>query len=220
MRRSYSGANQTEVMMKLFLGLFLGFCAAAVSAEEFAPDAQVKAITDDVIAIVRQDKDLGAFNQKKVSALVDAKVLPYFDFARMTAIAVGRNWPKASPEQQKLLTGEFRTLLVRTYSSALSSYKNQVIEVKPLRAAAGDSEVTVRTQIKQTGTEPISIDYSLEKTPAGWKIYDVVVGGVSLVATYRESFTVEIRNGGVDGLIKSLASKNRSLDGHLGAKPA
>ena len=220
MRRSYSGANQTEVMMKLFLALFLGFCAAGVSAEEFAPDAQVKAITDDVIAIVRQDRDLGAFNQKRVSALVDAKVLPYFDFARLTAIAVGRNWPKASPEQQKLLAGEFRTLLVRTYSSALSSYKNQVIEVKPLRAAAGDSEVTVRTQIKQTGTEPISIDYSLEKTTAGWKIYDVVVSGVSLVSTYRESFTVEIRNGGVDGLIKSLASKNRSLVGHLGAKPA
>lgn len=206
--------------MKLLSALLFCSFAVTVSAQEFAPDAQVKAITDEVIAIVKQDKDLGAFNQKKVNALVDAKVLPYFDFGRMTAIAVGRNWPKASPEQQKLLTREFRTLLVRTYSSALSAYKNQTIEVKPLRAAAGDDDVTVRTQVKQPGTEPIGIDYSLEKTPGGWKIYDVVVGGVSLVATYRESFMVEIRNGGVDGLIKSLASKNRSLDARLGDRPA
>jgi phospholipid transport system substrate-binding protein len=199
--------------------MWLFMFAAAVLAQESAPDAQVKAITDEVIAIVKQDKDLGALNQKKVNALVDAKVLPYFDFGRMTAFAVGRNWPKANAEQQKLLTGEFRTLLVRTYSSALSSYKNQVIEVKPLRAAVGDSDVTVRTQIKQAGAEPISIDYSLEKTPAGWKVYDVVVAGVSLVATYRESFSAEIRNGGIDGLIKALASKNRSLEAHLGARP-
>jgi phospholipid transport system substrate-binding protein len=205
--------------MKLFLGLWLSLFAAAVSAQDVAPDAQVKAITDEVIAIVKQDKDLGAFNQKKVNALVDAKVLPYFDFGRMTSIAVGRNWPKASPEQQKLLISEFRTLLVRTYSSALSAYKNQTIEIKPLRAAAGDDDVTVRTQVKQPGIEPIGIDYSLEKTPGGWKIYDVVVGGVSLVATYRESFLAEIRNGGVDGLIKSLASKNRSVDANLGARP-
>jgi phospholipid transport system substrate-binding protein len=137
----------------------------------------------------------------------------------MTALAVGRNWPKASAEQQKMLIGEFRTLLVHTYSSALATYKNQVIEFKPLRAAAGATDVTVRTQVKQPGTEPVSIDYSMEKTPGGWKVYDVVVGGVSLVTNYRETFNAEIRDGGVDGLIKSLASKNRSLETQSGAKP-
>jgi phospholipid transport system substrate-binding protein len=137
----------------------------------------------------------------------------------MTALAVGRNWSKASAEQQKALTNEFRTLLVRTYSSALTTYRNQVIEFKPLRAAAGDTDVTVRTQVKQPGTESISIDYGMEKTPDGWKAYDVVVGGVSLVTNYRETFNAEIRDGGVDGLIKSLASKNRSLESKGGSNP-
>jgi phospholipid transport system substrate-binding protein len=136
----------------------------------------------------------------------------------MTALAVGPNWPKASAEQQKALTSEFRNLLVHTYSSALSAYKNQVIEVKPLRAAVGDTDVTVRTQVKQTGTEPVSIDYGMEKTPSGWLVYDVVVGGVSLVTNYRETFNTEIRNGGVDGLIKSLVSKNHALETQSSAR--
>lgn len=205
--------------MKLFFALCFSFFAAAVSAQDLAPDAQVKKITDEVIGIIKQDQDIRAGNQKKINELVDAKVLPHFNFSHMTALAVGRNWPKASAEQQKALTSEFRTLLVRTYSSALSTYKNQVIEVKPLRAAAGDADVTVRTQVKQPGTEPVSIDYSMEKTPSGWKVYDVVVGGVSLVTNYRETFNAEIRDGGVDGLIKSLASKNRSLETQAGSKP-
>ena len=205
--------------MKLFFALCFCFFAAAVSAQDLAPDAQVKKITDEVIGIIKQDQDIRAGNQKKINELVDAKVLPHFNFSHMTALAVGRNWPKASAEQQKALTSEFRTLLVRTYSSALSTYKNQVIEVKPLRAAAGDADVTVRTQVKQPGTEPVSIDYSMEKTPSGWKVYDVVVGGVSLVTNYRETFNAEIRDGGVDGLIKSLASKNRSLETQAGSKP-
>jgi phospholipid transport system substrate-binding protein len=206
-------------MMKLFFALCFSFFAAAVSAQDLAPDAQVKKITDEVIGIIKQDQDIRAGNQKKINELVDAKVLPHFNFSHMTALAVGRNWPKASAEQQKALTSEFRTLLVRTYSSALSTYKNQVIEVKPLRAAAGDTDVTVRTQVKQPGTEPVSIDYSMEKTPGGWKVYDVVVGGVSLVTNYRETFNAEIRDGGVDGLIKSLASKNGSLEIQAGSKP-
>jgi phospholipid transport system substrate-binding protein len=205
--------------MKLFFALCFSFFAAAVSAQDLAPDAQVKKITDEVIGIIKQDQDIRAGNQKKINELVDAKVLPHFNFSHMTALAVGRNWPKASAEQQKALTSEFRTLLVRTYSSALSTYKNQVIEVKPLRAAAGDADVTVRTQVKQPGTEPVSIDYSMEKTPSGWKVYDVVVGGVSLVTNYRETFNAEIRDGGVDGLIKSLASKNGSLETQAGSKP-
>jgi len=199
-------------MMKLFFALCLSFFATAVAAQDLAPDALVKKISDEVIDIVKQDKDIQAGHQKKINDLVDAKVLPHFNFSRMTALAVGRNWPKASAEQQKALISEFRTLLVRTYSSALTTYKNQVIEFKPLRAAAGDTDVTVRTQVKQPGTEPVSIDYSMEKTPGGWKVYDVVVGGVSLVTNYRETFNAQVRDGGVDGLIKSLVSKNRSLE--------
>jgi phospholipid transport system substrate-binding protein len=206
-------------MMKLFFALCFSFFATTVSAQDLAPDAQVKKITNEVIDIIKQDKDIQAGNQKKINELVDAKVLPHFNFGRMTALAMGRNWPKANAEQQKILTGEFRTLLVRSYSGALSNYKNEEIEFKPVRAAAGDTDVTVKTQVKRPGTEPVSIDYSMEKTPAGWKVYDVVVGGVSLVTNYRETFNTEIRDGGVDGLIKSLASKNRSLETQAGSKP-
>jgi phospholipid transport system substrate-binding protein len=130
----------------------------------------------------------------------------------MTALAMGPNWRKATPEQQKALIDQFRTLLVRTYSSALSSYRNQVIDFKPMRGQAADADVIVRSEVKQPGGEPVSIDYSMEKTPGGWKVYDVVVGGVSLVTTYRETFTNEVRNNGVDGLIKALADKNRQLE--------
>jgi phospholipid transport system substrate-binding protein len=206
-------------MMKLFFALCFSFFAATAPAQDLAPDAQVKKITNEVIDIVKQDKDIQAGNQKKINELVDAKVLPHFNFSRMTALAVGHNWPKANAEQQKILTGEFRTLLVRSYSGALSNYKNEEIEFKPLRAAAGDTDVTVRTQVKRSGAEPVSIDYSMEKTPAGWKVYDVVVGGVSLVSNYRETFNGEIRDGGVDGLIKSLASKNRSMETPASSKP-
>lgn len=205
--------------MKLFFALCFSVFATAVPAQDLAPDALVKKISDEVIEIIKQDKDIRAGNQTKINELVDAKVLPHFNFGHMTALAVGRNWPKASAEQQKILTGEFRTLLVRTYSSALTTYKNQVIEFKPLRAAAGAADVTVKTQVRQPGTEPVGIDYGMEKTPAGWKVYDVVVGGVSLVTNYRETFNAEIRDGGVDGLIKSLAGKNRSLDTQAGSKP-
>ena len=197
--------------MKLLFALLSCFFAVSVLAQDLAPDAQVKKMTDEVLSIAKHGKENRGGNQNMINDLVDAKVLPYFDFGRMTALAVGRNWPKASAEQRSALTSEFRTLLVRTYSSALTTYKNQVIEVKPLRAAAADTDVTVRTQVKQAGSEPISIDYSMEKIPGGWRVYDVVVGGVSLVTNYRESFNVQIRDGGVDGLIKSLASKNRSL---------
>ncbi len=205
--------------MKLFFALCFSLFAAMAAAQDLAPDAQMKKITDEAIDVIKQDRDIQAGNRKRINELVDAKVLPHFNFSRMTALAMGRNWPKASAEQQKVLTGEFRTLLVRSYWGALSTYKNEVIEFKPLRAAAGDTEVTVRTQVKRPGTEPVSIDYSMEKTPAGWKVYDVVVGGVSLVTNYRETFNVEIRDGGVDGLIKSLAGKNRSLETQASSKP-
>lgn len=205
-------------MSKLFLALCFSLFASTVGAQDVAPDVLIKGISDDVIGIIKQDKDIKAGNRAKINALVDAKVLPHFNFNRMTALAVGRSWPKASAAQQKLLEEEFRTLLVHTYSGALSTYKNEVIEFKPRRAAAGDTDVTVRTQVKRPGTEPVSIDYSMEKTPGGWKVYDVVVGGVSLVTNYRETFNAEIRDAGIDGLIKSLASKNRSLDTQAGTK--
>jgi len=206
-------------MIKLLSSLFLLLLAIPAGAQELAPDALVKSISDDVINIVRQDKDIKAGDRKKINDLVEAKVLPHFNFNRMTALAMGRNWPKANGEQQKELIAEFRTLLVHTYSGALSTYRNEVIEFKPLRAAAGDTDVTVRTQVKRPGTEPVAIDYSMEKTPNGWKVYDVVVGGVSLVTNYRDTFNAEIREHGVDGLIKSLAGKNRSLDVQGGGKP-
>jgi phospholipid transport system substrate-binding protein len=126
----------------------------------------------------------------------------------MTRIAMARNWRLASPEQQKELTREFRTLLVRTYSTALTSYRDQAIEFKPLRARPEDTEVTVRSEVRQPGAQPVSIDYEMEKTPDSWKVYDVTIGGVSLVTTYRETFAAEVREHGVDGLIKALASKN------------
>jgi phospholipid transport system substrate-binding protein len=164
------------------------------------------------IVIVKQDKDIQSGNQKKTLDLVDAKILPHFNFSRMTQLAVGRNWAKASPEQQKALAAEFRTLLVRTYSSALSSYRDQTIDYKPLRANPGDTDVNVRTVVSQKRAEPVTIDYSMEKSADGWKVFDVSVAGVSLVTNYREEFANQVKDGGIDGLIKSLAAKNRGAE--------
>jgi phospholipid transport system substrate-binding protein len=176
----------------------------------------VKTVTEEVIAVIKQDKEIQAGDRKKTIALVEEKVLPHFNFSRMTALAMGFNWRKATPEQRAALVEEFRTLLVRTYSTALSAYRNQVIDTKPLRAPPAGTEVVVRSEVKQSGTEPVTIDYSMEKTPNGWKVYDIAVGGVSLVTTYRETFAAEVRASGVDGLIKALADKNRRLEAKRG----
>ena len=194
--------------MKTLFVVIAGLLAAVVQAEDLAPDVLVKSISEEVIAIIKQDKEIQAGNPKKIADLVETKILPHFDFVRMTRIAMARNWRLASPEQQKELTKEFRTLLVRTYSTALTSYRDQVIEFKPLRARPDDTEVTVRSEVRQPGAQPVSIDYEMEKTPDSWKVYDVTIGGVSLVTTYRETFAAEVREHGVDGLIKSLVSKN------------
>jgi phospholipid transport system substrate-binding protein len=199
-------------MKRASLVLAAALIAPAALAQDTAPDTLVKGVTQEVLGVIKQDKDIQSGNQRKTIALVEEKVLPHFNFARMTALAMGPNWRKATPEQQKALIEQFRTLLVRTYSSALSSYRNQVIDFKPLRAAATDADVIVRSEVKQPGGEAVSIDYSMEKTPSGWKVYDVVVGGVSLVTTYRDTFTNEVRNNGVDGLIKALTDKNRQLE--------
>jgi len=206
--------------MNRFLGPLIGALAAllapAASAEDMAPDVLVKTVTEEVISVIRQDKDIQAGNTKKSIALVEQKVLPHFNFTRMTALAMGVNWRKATPEQQQLLVEQFRTLLVRTYSTALSAYRNQVIDVKPLRAPAADADVVVRSEVRQSGAEPVTIDYNLEKTSGSWKVYDVTVGGVSLVTTYRDAFASEVRNAGIEGLIKALADKNRKLETRAG----
>ncbi len=174
-----------------------------------APDALVRQISTEVIDTVKADKDIQAGNLGKIIALVDAKVMPHVNFQRMTAIAVGRPWRTATPEQQKRLLDEFKTLLVRTYSGALTQVKDQTVQLKPLRAGADDPEVVVRTEVKGKG-DPIQLDYRLEKTPAGWKIYDVNVLGVWLADTsFKSQFAPIVANSGIDGLIGNLVELNR-----------
>jgi phospholipid transport system substrate-binding protein len=167
----------------------------------------------------KTDKDIQAGNQKKVLELVENKILPHVDFQRMTSLAVGRFWREASPEQQKQLTNEFRSLLVFTYSGAISQIKDQRIEYKPLRADPADTEVEVRSQVLQPRGEPIQLNYRLEKLADGWKIYDINVLGAWLVETYKGSFATEIGKNGIDGLIKTLSDKNKRLAA-AAAKPA
>ena len=203
----------------LFAALTLGIgiqCAAF--AQSIAPDALVKSVTDDVITIVRQDKAIQSGDTRKAVDLVETKVLPYFDFAHMTRLAVGKDWRQASAEQKTVLTHEFKNLLVRTYSNALTQYRNQHIDFKPLKAKPEDTDVVVRTEVRQPGAKPVQIDYNLEKQGDNWKVYDVMVAGVSLVTNYRDSFGQEVRNGGIDGLIKSLKDKNKQLETTVSAK--
>lgn len=197
-------------LLSLMAGLFI-LCGVAAASQE-APDALVKRVTDDVLTIVRADKDIQSGNAGKAIALVEAKVLPHFNFDRMTALAVGRDWRQASPEQKKRLAEEFKTLLVRTYSNALTSYRNQTVVYKPLRMKAGDTDVLVRTEIRQPGQQAVQLDYGLELQNSDWKVYDVVVAGISLVTNYRESFAQEIRSSGIDGLIASIAAKNKQIE--------
>jgi phospholipid transport system substrate-binding protein len=175
-----------------------------------APDQLVKNVSNEVLDIIRKDKDIQNGNTKKAIELVEAKVLPHFNFQRMTAQAVGKDWRQATPAQQKALSDEFRTLLVRTYSNALTAYKNQTIDFKPVKMAPADTEVTVKTEIKQAGAKPIGINYELEKNGSGWKVYDVVIADVSMVTSYRDQFRQEIASDGLDGLLKSLQAKNKS----------
>jgi phospholipid transport system substrate-binding protein len=198
--------------MKSLFVFFSGLLIAATAmGQEVAPDVLVKTVTNEVLEIVRKDKDIQSGNTKKAIDLVEAKVLPNFNFTRMTQLALARDWRQASSAQQKALTDEFRVLLVRTYSKALTEYKNQTIDFKPFVPKAGETDVRVRTEIKQSGAgKNIELDYYLEKSGTGWKVYDIEVGGISLVTNYRESFASEVRNNGIDGLIKSLQSKNKS----------
>ncbi len=196
--------------------IVLALAAPVSAADELAPDALVKTISLEVIAAIRQDRDIQAGNPNKIASLVEAKILPHFDFAHPTRIAMGANWRRASPEQREQLVREFKTLLVRTYSSALAAYRDQVMEFKPLRARPDDAQVTVRSEVRQSGAQAVSIDYEMEKTASGWKVYDVKISGASLAATYRDTFAEEVRNHGIEGLIDLLSAKNRQND----ARPA
>jgi phospholipid transport system substrate-binding protein len=192
------------------MGLLLLAASFGLRANTLGPDALIRATVDEVLAVVKQDKDIQAGNQKKILDLVSAKVLPHFDFERMTRLAVGRGWRSATPEQKQQLVSEFRTLLVRTYTSAFTRFGDQTVDIKPLRMQPGDDETTVRTQIVKPGSQPIAVDYEMEKTADGWKAFDLTVEGASLVTTYRGTFAEEIQKGGIDGLLKALADKNKT----------
>src|SRR5215813_11774660 len=181
--------------MKRILAVLVLASAPLLAFAQEAPDALVKRTTDEVLAIIKADKDMQSGNMTKVVELAEQKVLPHFDFERMTRLAVGRNWSQANDAQKQALVKEFRTLLVRTYSSSLAQYRNQTIEVKPARVGAGDNETVVRTAIIQQGGPPIPIDYSMEKVASEWKVYDVVIDGASLVTTYRGTFNDQIQRG-------------------------
>ena len=185
--------------------------AAPAPATNEAPDVLVKRISADVIETVKADKDIQSGNRNKIMELVNSKILPYVDAEKMTAQAAGRFWRQATPEQQKRLSEEFRTLLVYTYSGALSQIKNETIEFKPMRSEPADTDVEVRSQVNVTRGEPITLNYRLAKANGGWKIYDINVLGAWLVETYKGTFAAEINKSGVDGLITKLADRNRQL---------
>ena len=202
-----------SIFRKFFLLFFtvLFLCAGSASAQQEAPDALIKRVSTEILDLAKTDKQIQAGNQQRIMEVVQAKVIPYVNFQRMTSMAAGRFWREATPEQQAALTTEFRSLLIYTYSGAISQVRNQVLEFKPMRAGAGDDEVEVRSVVIQPRGEPIQLNYRLEKTPAGWKIYDVNILGAWLVETYKGTFAAEINKGGIDGLIRALAERNKRL---------
>jgi phospholipid transport system substrate-binding protein len=197
--------------LSLAFSLLFILATPGALAQEESPDVLMKRISEEVIREIRNNKDIRAGDSAKIAALVDSKIVPHFDFRRIAQVAMGANWRRANPEQQDRVTREFKTLLVRTYSGALASYRGQSIEFRPLRAAPGETEVTVKSHVRQPGAEPITIEYDLAKTGREWKVFDVRIAGMSLVANYRSAFTEEIRNNGVDGLIGLLSQKNASV---------
>jgi phospholipid transport system substrate-binding protein len=202
--------------MKGYFNIFilLAACLPALPAwaMEVSPDVLVDSTAQEVLAIARQDSDIRAGSKSRLIELVEAKVLPHFDFTRMTRLAMGKHWSKAEAGQQQQLVNEFRTLLVRTYTNAFTTYRDYTIAVEPLKGKADDSNTTVKTQvIRGQGQQPVPIDYSMAKATDGWKVYDVTVAGVSLVTSYRSTFDSQIHDGGVEKLLKTLTDKNRAL---------
>ncbi len=190
--------------------LCLLLAAPAVHAQDIGPDQLVRTTTDKIIEIVKSDKAIQSGDIKRILEVAETHASPHFDFVRMTRLAMGANWKQANPSQQEELVRQFRTLLLRTYAVALKEYRNQTIDVRPLKIPAGSTDVQVKTVVNQPGAQAIPIDYDMERTPQGWKVYDVTIGGVSLVVNFRSSFDAEIRKSGVDGLVKSISERNRS----------
>ena len=199
-------------MAKLVLMSALALAAPDLLAQDVAPDALLRAVTAGVIDQIKQDQELRVTSPANIAALVEDRIVPLFDFVHMTRLAMARNWRVATPDQQALLTAEFKNLLVRTYSTALAKYRGEAIEFKRLRAAPSATEVTVKSEVEQPGKERMTLNYEMQMTPAGWKIYDVNVAGVRLVTTYREVFAEKVHDRGVNGLIKFLADGNRAGD--------
>ncbi len=197
-------------MLKKFVLVAAASLAFSMSAfaADVAPDELIRKNTTEILDALKADKGLIAADVAKVEKLANEKIVPYFNFPHMTQLAVGKAWREATDAQKTTITNEFRRLLLRTYSSALTQYRNETIDVRPLKLAAADTEVVVKTVVNQPGGQPLPIDYSLEKLADGWKVYDVLIEGVSLVTNYRSSFSTEIKNGGLDGLAKSLADRN------------
>lgn len=191
--------------------LLLLFVSASASAQQEAPDVLVKRISLEILDLAKTDQQIQAGNQQRIMEVVQSKILPHVDFQRMTAMASGRFWRDATPEQQSALTNEFRTLLIHTYSGAITQIRNHRLDFKPLRADPNDTEVEVKTSVVQSRGEAMQLNYRLEKTSSGWKIYDVNILGAWLVETYKASFATEISKSGIDGLIKALADRNRRL---------
>ena len=200
-------------MKRFFLAAALAALAPPGLAQApVAPDELVKTVMLDVQKTIQKDKDLQGGDRRKTIDLVEKQALPHFNHVGMTALAVGVNWRKATPEQKERLAAEFRTLLVRTYASSLASFGDLQFDFRPLRMKPADTDVTVQVRVLQPGTQPVIVEYDMEKTPRGWKAYDVRVAGISLVVNYRTEFANIVRDNGIDGLIKTLATKNSSLD--------
>lgn len=198
-----------KIVISLLLSMLLIGAPIAARAEVLGPDELIRSTVHDVLELIRQDKRAHEAGQKKLLAFIDARVLPHFDFERMTKLAVGRAWRTATPEQKTVLIAEFRILLVRTYTKAFTLYKDVDVETKPLKVPADATEVTVKTVILRPGAPPIPVNYEMEKTATGWKAFDLSVEGVSLVATHRGSFAEKVQQSGIDGLIKSLLELNK-----------
>jgi len=200
-----------RAMQFLLSSLLFVFTLSASAQAQEAPDELIKRISEEILEVAKTDKQIQAGSQQRIMEVVQGKIIPHVNFQRMTSMAAGRFWREATPEQQSALTNEFRTLLIYTYSGAISQIRNQKLEFRPMRGAPDDTEVEVRSSVIQSRGEPIQLNYRLEKTPNGWKIFDVNILGAWLVETYKSSFASEISKGGIDGLIRTLADRNKRL---------
>lgn len=197
------------VFTRLLFSTLLLFAATPGATQERAPDELVKSVTEEVLGILREDRQIQSGDTKRAAELIETRIAPHFDFPRITSLAVGRAWAQADAGQRKALTDEFRKLLIRTYANSLTRYRDQTVTFKPLRPGSDAKEVMVSSELNQPGGQPVALDYRLARTPGGWKVIDVAIANVSLVTSYRSSFATEVGSGGIDGLLKALQAKNR-----------